>query len=412
MKKKNLVYFRGYIMKLALVLVTFMITVQAIAASTYSKSFDTLVRIKRGKLVERSIQIKDLISKDSFSGKFFKIVHQKSNEAIKFNAGSDLTKRAATAYYHLTKARTFWVNEMKSSYVQGLDQVTIRLQLTNEYHDDGHFAHDNFDPQFNNAKSIEASAGDPDLGIAPWGKEIWFRPMKKVKLTGAKGEEYQVKGLLKDYRKRMHQSTFQQFLTRATQQVVTPRPGFANTLIPLLTSTAVIELAYQSLGLSYKLFSPKYYYLDAGMIPEIIYHEFSHIALSDNLELIQSTSVNEGIADYFAALIADNKKLATKIKKYGNARGKNAKNKESYQSLFETSDYANTDFVLALFWDIQTEFGANGRELIYKTRKRIDSNSDIRTNLLDALLDECRDSCKSPANDRYRLFRIFNNRGL
>ncbi len=73
-----------------------------------------------------------------------------------------------------------------------------------------------------------------------------------------------------------------------------------------------------------------------ALVPEIIYHEYAHIALSDSLELTHSTAVIEGMADFFAGKIGGNHKLAMHIKKHNTFSGKNAKRKQQYMAQFET----------------------------------------------------------------------------
>lgn len=132
----------------------------------------------------REVQIPDLISNNSFDGKFFKIVKGKSNDAIKFNdEDEELILKAANAYWHLSKARSFWSHEVEAPFVETLAKMTIRIELTNVYDSQGHFANDNRDPQHNNALSIPAGITPdwvPENRKDSWGHEIWFRPLKKI----------------------------------------------------------------------------------------------------------------------------------------------------------------------------------------------------------------------------------------
>src|SRR5690606_1584511 len=69
---------------------------------------------------------------------------------------------------------------------QHLDQqTTIRLDLTNLFDPYAHFAHDDFKKDYNTAITIPASDGERLDGVAPWGAEIWFRPMKIIATDAA-----------------------------------------------------------------------------------------------------------------------------------------------------------------------------------------------------------------------------------
>ena len=57
--------------------------------------------------------------------------------------------------------------------------------------------------------------------------------------------------------------------------------------------------------------------LDSAMVPEIIYHEFTHVAMSDYIPLTGSFAVSEGIANYFASVISGNTEIAGKLGEYG-----------------------------------------------------------------------------------------------
>jgi hypothetical protein len=181
----------------------------------------------------------------------------------------------------------------------------------------------------------------------------------------------------------------------------------------LVGASVIMEVGYQSLGWINRLFQRKKYWLDTALVPEIIYHEYAHVALSDNLRLTHSTPVNEGIADYFAGVIADSPKLATKIKKYNTFSGKKAKNKKLYQLQFETTLYANTDFVLGLFWKLREILGEKqANKFIYALREQITTNSAVREQLIQGVLDTCEDICKNPSLDRIKLLKMFNAKGI
>src|SRR5690606_31722306 len=122
-------------------------------------------------------------------------------------------------------ARDYFVNEIKSEYVKNLPQITVRIDLTNVFHEIGHFANDNKDPQFNNALTIPEGEGYPAHGIEPWGKEIWFRPSKTISRSEVnfKGGDTSMKMVLENFRKQTHMSTLSRFIVGLINKNVFPR---------------------------------------------------------------------------------------------------------------------------------------------------------------------------------------------
>jgi hypothetical protein len=93
------------------------------------------------------------------------------------------------------------------------------------------------------------------------------------------------------------------------------------------------------------LFMEKYYYLDTALVPEIIYHEYAHIALSDEIAPTHSTGVVEGMADFFTMIINPQKRLMAPLKDINNAAAKNPYSNLAYHTHDETENAARGDFV-------------------------------------------------------------------
>ena len=172
---------------------------------------------------------------------------------------------------------------------------------------------------------------------------------------------------------------------------------------------ALTALFLEASKRSDKLFLEKYYYLDTAMIPEIIYHEFSHIALSDSLTLGLSTPILEGMADYFSASYSNNPSIADKIQRYSLSMPKNGNNKNSYNPIYETNTFANSDFVLSVLWSIRKEFPEIADPLIFIARTMLKTGfSDIRHDLIGA----CNTICADPRADRMKMRDVFISRGF
>jgi hypothetical protein len=176
----------------------------------------------------------------------------------------------------------------------------------------------------------------------------------------------------------------------------------------------LMEGAFQVVKIVDRLIIPQKFYLDSVMVPEIIYHEFSHIAMSDWMAPDVSTPVNEGMADFFAANVAGSPKLAKKIKDFSTSIGKNGKKRQFFNMEYETLAKAQSDFVLSLLWGLRDVVGEQESvKLVFGARKFLTTkDSDIRTGLVGAIFQSCNTACKAPFKDRMILHQYFMDRGL
>lgn len=386
---------------------------------SFEVTMEALVRSENNVPYVEDVVLTDLVSNNSFDGEYFKIVKGKEQEPIRFDADEHLRFRAATAYYHLTKSRDYFVNVAKSEYVANLPKMIIRIEHTNQYSDVGHFAHDNLEPQYNNALTIPAGKGLASRGVKPWGIEIWFRPSKKLHLSEINADNSQVqefKVLMSNYREQTHMQSLQRFFTNLALSWTKDSgidPLSKESLIRTAGSSLLIEAGFFLFDPLTRALTRKWYWLDTAMVPEIIYHEYAHVALSDHLVLSHSTAIIEGMADFFAGQIANSPKLATKIKNYNTFNGKNAKNKQKYMIQFETENYANTDFVFGMLWEMKKIVGEEkGTAFMFELRKKLTTNSSIRGQLIEGILQTCEEMCDSPFVDRLRIFKALNLKGL
>lgn len=381
--------------------------------------FDVLTRNDNEKPLVEKVKLPDLVSDESFDGKYFRIVKGKDEEAIRFDADYALTFRAATVYYHLSIARDYFLNKIKSEHVAKLPKMVIRIEHTNQFSELGHFAHDNFDPQYNNALTVPGGTGLTSRGVKPWNTEIWFRPAKKVHLKELNTNDLQAREfnvLMSKFRNQIHMQSLQRFLISLVIAVTADHaadPLTVDNVVRTAGSSLIMEAGYQFYDPITKLFSRKWYWLDTALIPEIIYHEYAHAALSDHLELSHSTAIIEGMADYFAGKIADSPKLAMNIKKYNTYNGKNAKRKQDYMIQFEMTEYANTDFVFGLLWEMGTIVGKDKEEaFMFELRKKLTTNSTIRGQLVEGLLETCDEQCAKPFTDKLRILKALSHKGI
>lgn len=391
-----------------------------VGLSNTSQSYETeaIIRTKRFKAKSKKVILKDLISSTHFIGKHFKIVNGKSDSAISLNTkNKELHLKASTVYYHLTKARNYFIKRLNSQFVKNQKQMTIRLDIKNVFNELGHFANDNLDPQFNNALSIPRGEGFEAANIDPWGPEIWFRPKKVIKYKDLekKPKLGSFKEAFKQFRRQIHLPTLNRFLgdlyIRKTYDGLTQAQK-VDSIIRTAGASLVLELLIFNGNFIEWLFTRKKYWLDSALVPEIIYHEYTHQALSDEIDINLSSPINEGMADYFAAKISGQEKLAEKIKKYNTFNGKNAKNKKLFKLEFETNGFANTDFVLGLLYGLEDIIGGNTDLFLYGLRTKIQTSSSIREDLTKSIIRAFEDSEEFTPIKRLRILRYLHQKGI
>ena len=382
-----------------------------------------LLRGKNFKPIYAPVEMPYLVSNTSFDGLYFKVVLGKGIDALSLSEPDEtLRLKAATVYYHLNKARDYWINEIHSCNVEELPKITVRIEHTNKFSELGHYQSDKLDPQFNNALSIPAGesmegASEHDV----WGPEIWFRPVKKIRTEdlpsgGKPPEGNPLTQYIKMLAEPINSMTVSLFIQTTLESIFYPtllQTTYATAVFRQGGTMALMAAILEGSKHADRLFLEKYYYLDTAMIPEVIYHEFAHMALSDHLVISHSTSVNEGMADYFATAISNNPHIASKINEYSLAMPKNGGNKNTYHPAYETKPMANSDFVLSVLWSVRKAFPEIADQLIFNARLFLTTDSsDIENGLTAALLESCLTVCSSPRADRQKLRELFSDRGF
>lgn len=379
--------------------------------------FPVLIRGENFKPTIIMQPIDSLTNNYHFDGPHFKIVIGESEYPISFDCDPETLLRASTVYYHLEKARQYFINTIHSKYVENLEKMTIRINITRSYNSLGHYSHINTPSIYNDALSIMDSPGYPSKGVGPWGKEIWFRPARETELSEfGNGDDLDIplNVQLRGFRESTHLSTVQKIILDMSQKNLILSEINTTDAVEYLLASAMLEIAIIGIAPLTKALTRNKYWLDSAMVPEIIYHEYSHQALTDSLQTTHSGPVIEGMADYFAGKISNSPVLAGKINKYNSFTKKQAKRKNrKYAMAYESNEMAHDDFVFALLWGVQDIIGPQkSLELIYDARTKLTSHGKIRNDLTQALLDSCSSICKNPNIDRYKLLEYFNSWGI
>lgn len=404
----------------------------ALAEESCQKDFKVLIRHEKKGFDFLDRTLTDFNCKNTFEGKYFKIVKGTGKEAIKFNDDAEMVKKAANVYYHLTEARRYWVEEIKSDYVKNLKQITIRLEITNAFSNQRHFKNEELEQNYNNAWTIPEGKTPRVAAIKDeWGKEIWFSPMKKIeskRMVKSEGNNPVHEGLvvLKEPIVNWNQGSLTYLILGSLFNPVNRTPENLESAIRKLVAIGVIIGLTEATKYIDGWFLSKYFYIDTAMVPDIIYHEYAHIALSDTMKTTHSVPVIEGMADYFAALVANRTKLYEKLKGISNNKNKNLKNKDFYHPYYEESWNATSDFTVSLLWRGRMEFEkinakqikagkselVNYDHLIFQTHFALNEFSTIANDLTQSLLDTCVQECKSKTIGVNALHYVFEQKGL
>lgn len=401
--------------------------------SVCPKDFEVLIRDNKEGYSFVTKKLDDLYCGNKFEGKFFKVVKGTSEDAIEFdNEDKNLVKKAANVYYHLTQARNYWVNEIKSDFVSKIPQIIVRLDITNAFSDVRHFKNEELEKNYNNAWSIP-DGHEPDFLKTPkkWGKEIWFSPMKQIKTrdyieSDGSNPVHESLVLVKDPLVEFSQNNL---IYTGLNYLVTPAINQSYLLDTAVTNLGILAILYGSIEVTKhmdKFFVEKYYYIDTAMIPEIVYHEYAHIAMSDHLKTVHSIPVIEGMADYFASRIAKREKMYEKMDNFSTNRFKDINNKSLYSPYLEGAWNATSDFTLSLLWKGKNEFDvinenrlkkgqpiiADYDQLVFHAHFELDETSDIANGLTKALVNSCKEICQSVRPGVNTLQYVFEEKGL
>lgn len=366
-----------------------------------------------GRFVEKEVVLEDLISNHKLDGHYFKIVLEKNDDAVLIE-DKEHGLRAAHIYYHLTQARNYFksIPNVNNEFLN--KKIVIRINIKNAYDSFGHFAHDDFSKEYNTAVTIPESNEHRIPTVEPWDREIWFRPAKELLIAGQLG----TLGMILNQREVktkiqvvvLENSLIQYINQQVYSQIFNSLSSNFN-FLTLGIGIAAVEFLPKILVRVGSRMKSKFY-LDTGMVPEIIYHEYSHFALSDKVELT-STPVVEGLANYFAGKISKKAHWGNGPYEYTTDRGRNAFSHELYDFRVESKLFSTGDFVFKLLWGLQNIFNENDvDQLIYLAREDLTGKSNIKFDLVNSLFERLSFINKDDINHRLRLHIYMQGLGL
>ena len=147
------------------------------------------------------------------------------------------------------------------------------MDITNSFGSYAHFAHDDYQKDFNTALTIPKSNKTRLNSIEPWQSEIWFRPSKQIYLSSENP-------ILSLFSSRESKTNLELMLVNNALYRYFNNGINRQTLVVLSNDKSILYLAAGLIGIELLPFiirmvkkdTKKLYYLETAMIPEIIYH--------------------------------------------------------------------------------------------------------------------------------------------
>lgn len=382
------------------------------------EKFPVHLREKPNSKIEvRPTCLKELEGKDSFENKDIKVVLGTEKKAILKNNKKYLEK-AATVFYHTNKAIQYFRKSLGQNILEHMGQLTIRLDMERSFLEIAHFGGEHLPPQYNNALTIPPSNQRKLDKYDPWGFEVWYRPGKTIKIpeplrAGAEsleGSHLQESSLIMGLGLP---------LSRAAAEFAESGDLSSIELSGHLDSVAFTFGIFFILPKIMKIADGHIktkVFLETSLIPEIIYHEFAHVALAKFLSPRQSTPLIEGLANYYAVQISEGTKIAHRNgDRQRGLRDRDATKKDIYHTSMETRARSQHNFAFQLLFHLKNTLPSKQADsLMFATVKKLSADSGIKYDLFNALLDSIRESkeVKSKRSLMLKINRMAQEFGL
>ncbi len=392
-------------------LIFFSLLLLSTVARASENSFTISKRVGK-KLKDVNVVLTDLASDCEFSGKYFRIVKNNSNETVSFSDDPELVMKAATTYYYLTLSREYFQSIMPDADFLNKN-ILVRIEQTLPYSPVLHFDHSG-QMKYNTALSIKAADDWRDQSVELWGNEIWFYKAKKIK-----GENlgHKVASVLvsRDYKNALLFQFMQQDILEIERDLSYSADGFIwqYHLIGLGMSFGVSELLphvmYFLTG-----FNKQAYFLDSALIPEIICNEYAHIALAKTFSFDKQTPISEGFPNYFAYKITGQKKLAARAKSLSRGFAP----RDGYSKMKFSLDMDNlkqaafSSFIFSMLIQLEDALGPDTVPIYLKAMQKLDRSSNIQYDFENAIYDAIDEVGKNTAANKWKVESVFQSRGL
>lgn len=261
--------------------------------------------------------------------------------------------------YHLNKARLYFLSNFDVAHLKTGVPLVVRYNMDRKYIAYMHYSDNPKIRIINTSETVPGSgAGKVKPGVEGWGPEMWFRPMVEEELKAPQrpvppGTEAAIRTL--------DMSVQQAVLFTALNSA----RGFDIDFNQILESSGhfqILAAAQFLMPKVFSIFSQNQTYkmrLDTAMIPDIIYHEYAHVATGDFLIPSWRDPITENLAHYFAAVISGNTGALEIASAYGSKTEAFSVNpKARYtEELSRSVDFfgnAHTTLVYSFLWRIRS----------------------------------------------------------
>ena len=382
-----------------------------VAQST--RTFPIMERTNNGKRIhETKAELADLTSDTAFEGKYFQIVLGSAGSAVPFDSDPALVLRAASVYHHLTIARAFYKKlPMDTAHLD--KQTTVRIDQELPFSPTIHFV-TNGQKVNNGALTIPGSDDmrDEKSTPTPWNNEIWFFKAKTVSRKSPLAAVGQQLGSTEFKMQMMGQLLYQDATSLGSSLVNgTFNPTYC--AISMSMSIGLSELIPDTIMLLGKVLKQRYY-LDTAMIPEIVYHEYGHIALGSTLGFKRPTPIIEGYPNYFASKISGLADLAGHAHKYNHGdMPKRGFTKMTYSfDQEETAVAAHGSFTFSVLMELDKAFGEEGEKILIQAIKYLNESSDLRSDFESAVTRAIDDVGSHPDALKLSALAVYQLKGM
>lgn len=362
---------------------------------------------------KKFVEIPELAGKESFENEHFKIVYRTDEQAIKINhKHTVLQLKAATVFYHLTLARRYFQDLMQDHFPQNIHQLTVRIDLENKYD-----VKQKYLPQtsYNTALSIPPSLPNSK---EKWGHEIWFRP-GKFEFKKVNNNELVEQGV-KIYDALIVSNQYIDTLRIIDKVLKDKTDGIEDDLAELGKGFAIDKANRFFLELILNKINYGVKFLETALNNEVIYHEYTHIVLSNFISIRSPSLLAEGVASFYATQISHGFDIASNFGRYSFTEGKHAFTEADYSPLFEMEKFAQHEFSYSLFFQmgkiIDEDFKEDYKSGNYFFNIIKDLSSDVSLKVYpdftNLVVSKCKYLCENQFTTRIKLNNLMYSMGM
>jgi hypothetical protein len=339
----------------------------SMAFSAQVKEFEVMVRDENLTIVSKKVVPSDLgYDEDTSDFKKFQIYRSNEGSPLVLNELEKTDQlKVATMAYHLNRAVNYFQSNLEAEQFDKIGKFNVRLEMARHFNTGKHF--NSSDTEYNNAVTLKPSNENKLNDVKPWGYEVWFRPAKDIKDKAPRGAllaGMPAINIVDDVGNTASNIIISSINDYATNgEISSSNYTHYGSQLALVLAMKTLLPTVLDFGNSLISYETK---LDAGMIPEVIYHEITHVAMSDFIPVNGNYGISEGMANYFAAVILGKGVIASKLSSYGkNIMAIKPDKKQKYRSQLDyIASNAHRPFTFSFLWTMRERFQASGKQIL------------------------------------------------